>query len=266
MPGLPAASSSNRAWTTRAFVSAGALVALFLVLAKIVVIDGHDRFDRTISLTVQSWATPHRTEIMRLITQLGASWVGVAVCGGIVLWLLWERRYATVLAIGSVFALAKLLEAGCKVAFARPRPSIVPHLTHADGYSFPSGHTITAIIVWGLLAAVLVDRTSGRAQSLPPVAAAVLVALIGFSRIYLGVHYLTDVIGGMLLGGACLALAIAALHHLDRSARNAPGRSSRARGAFRHRFAGRRTMNAVHFDEASRHTGVLEVNDTNQNR
>jgi undecaprenyl-diphosphatase len=74
---------------------------------------------------------------------------------------------------------------------------------------------MTAVITYGLLAAVLMSRLNGRARYVPPVLAAMVIASVGFSRIYLGVHYLTDVLAGTLVAGACLILAVAALHLLD---------------------------------------------------
>jgi membrane-associated phospholipid phosphatase len=74
---------------------------------------------------------------------------------------------------------------------------------------------MTAVITYGLLAAVLVSQLGGRARYVPPVIAAVIVLAVGFSRIYLGVHYLTDVLAGTLVAGACLILAIVALHLPD---------------------------------------------------
>lgn len=194
------------------------LFGLFLVLAEEVVLDGRGWLDRTTSIEVREYATPERTEAVRAMTELGSSWIAAIVCGSILLWLVWHRRFSTALAIGGVFLFAKVLETGLKLTFERARPTVVPHLQDAGGYSFPSGHTMTAVITYGLLAAVLVGQLSGRMRLVPPVIAALLIAAVGFSRVYLGVHYLTDVLAGTLVAGACLILAVAALHLLDRPA------------------------------------------------
>ncbi|TXG78586.1 MAG: phosphatase PAP2 family protein [Thermomicrobiales bacterium] len=191
-------------------------IALFALLAEEVVMDGRYWLDRTISMELRQYATSDRTEAVRAVTELGASWFAAIVCGGILLWLCWQRRFSTAVAIGGIFVVAKLLETGLKLTFERARPSVVPHLQDAGGYSFPSGHTMTAVITYGLLAAVLVSQLGGRARYVPPVMAALIVAAVGFSRVYLGVHYLTDVLAGTLVAGACLILAITALHTLDR--------------------------------------------------
>src|SRR5690606_25076930 len=128
---------------------------LFALLAEEVVMDRRYWLDRTTSLELRQFATSDRTEAVRAITELGASWCAAIVSGSILLWLVWHRRFSTAVAIGSIFVLAKALETGLKLTFERARPSVVPHLQDAGGYSFPSGHTMTAVITYGLLAAVL---------------------------------------------------------------------------------------------------------------
>jgi undecaprenyl-diphosphatase len=209
-------SFSFRSWVAMALAGAATLLGLFLVLAEEVVLDGRGWLDRTASIEIREYATPDRTEAVRAITELGSSWFAATVCGGILLWLLWQRRFSTAAAIGGIFLIAKLMETGLKLTFERARPTVVPHLQDAGGYSFPSGHTMTAVITYGLLAAVLAGQFSGRLRYVPPAMAALIVAAVGFSRVYLGVHYLTDVLAGTLVAGACLILAIAALTLLDR--------------------------------------------------
>jgi membrane-associated phospholipid phosphatase len=210
-----ASRSPISSWLAFAFGGVLALFALFAVLAEEVVMDGRNWLDRTISMELRQFATSDRTEAVRAVTELGSSWFAAIVCGSILLWLVWQRRFSTAFAIGGIFVVAKLLETGLKLTFERARPSVVPHLQDAGGYSFPSGHTMTAVITYGLLAAVLVSQLRGRTRYVPPVIAAVIILAVGFSRIYLGVHYLTDVLAGTLVAGACLILAIAALHLLD---------------------------------------------------
>jgi len=218
MSGRVVSSLTFRSWVLLALSSAAAFLGLFFLLAEEVVLDGRGWLDRTTSIEVRQYATPERTEAVRAMTELGSSWFAAIVCGGILLWLLWQRRFSTAVAIGGVFLLAKLLETGLKLTFERARPTVVPHLQDAGGYSFPSGHTMTAVITYGLLAAVLVGQLSGRARYVPPVIAASIIGAVGFSRVYLGVHYLTDVLAGTLVAGACLTLAISALYLLDQPA------------------------------------------------
>ncbi len=214
---------SVRGWLLVALGGVLALFALFGILAEEVVLDGRTWLDRTTSVELRHYATTDRTEAMRVVTDLGSSWFAAIICGGILLWLVWQRRFSTAVAIGGVFVVAKLLETGLKLTFERARPSVVPHLQDAGGYSFPSGHTMAAVITYGLLAAVLVGRLSGRARYVPPIIASMIIVAVGFSRVYLGVHYFTDVLAGTLVAGACLIVAIAALSWVD--PRETPDRS-----------------------------------------
>ena len=215
MPDL-ASRTSLQTWLALALSAALGLFALVGILAEQVVLDGRNWLDRTISMELRQFATSDRTEAVRAMTELGSSWFAAIVCGGILLWLAWQRRFSTAIAIGGIFLFAKLLETGLKLTFERARPSVVPHLQDAGGYSFPSGHAMTAVITYGLLAAVLMSQLRGRARYVPPVIAGIIIVAVGFSRIYLGVHDLTDVLAGTLVAGGCLILAIAALHLLDR--------------------------------------------------
>ena len=96
-----------------------------------------------------------------------------------------------------------------KDLFARPRPSFEHPLVVETSYSFPSGQAMESLLVYGMLAyfAVLTSR-SQRMRVVSVCGAAVVVALIGFSRVYLGAHYVSDVVGGFAAGGAWLSAVI----------------------------------------------------------
>jgi undecaprenyl-diphosphatase len=113
-------------------------------------------------------------------------------------------RYLWVAFLGSVvlYTLAKQL-------VARPRPPAAELITRAGGLAFPSGHSTQAIVTWGMLAVVLLAGRSRRVRVFLLSAAAFVVLLVGASRVYLGAHWLTDVLGGYALGGAWLALILA---------------------------------------------------------
>lgn len=142
-------------------------------------------------------------EMARDVTALGGipvlSMVTVLVIG----FLLLSRKYgATCLVAGSVFggmALSTLL----KIGFDRPRPDLVPHEVHVYTLSFPSGHAMLAAVTYLTLGVMLTrvsSRTRQRAYIL--VVATLLTVLIGLSRLYLGVHWPTDVLAGWCIGAA----------------------------------------------------------------
>jgi membrane-associated phospholipid phosphatase len=94
-----------------------------------------------------------------------------------------------------------------KAAFERPRPAFSDPIATASGFSFPSGHAMVSLTVYGALAFVIVATTkSRRARVLVLATAAALVLAIGFSRLYLGVHYVSDVLAAYGAGIAWLML------------------------------------------------------------
>lgn len=135
------------------------------------------------------------------------------------LWLLvapaalftWRRHHARL----AVFLLVTtagggLLDTAVKIAVDRPRPSLVDPVATAHGQSFPSGHSMSSTIVYGALVLVFLPVLSRRLRPVLIGAAVVLVGAIGFSRLALGVHYISDVLGGYVLGMAWLAASVAA--------------------------------------------------------
>lgn len=110
-----------------------------------------------------------------------------------------------------------LLNVFVKDAFARPRPTFDDPLLTLHTYSFPSGHALGATVLYGLLAAFAVWKVRACRWRLPAAAAGgLLILLVCFSRIYLGVHYLSDVLGGIAEGVAWLALCMTGVSTLRR--------------------------------------------------
>ncbi|HEU5266014.1 MAG TPA: phosphatase PAP2 family protein [Jatrophihabitans sp.] len=144
-------------------------------------------------------------------------WRAVALV--VVVLLLWRGRRDTALVLAIVVVLAALAEVGLKAAVDRARPSPYPGAPHAVGPSFPSGHAMTAAAVAVALLAVareagLLER--GWSRWLAWAAGVGVVAAVAFSRLALGVHYLSDVVGGLLLGVACALAVPVVLVNLDR--------------------------------------------------
>jgi undecaprenyl-diphosphatase len=146
----------------------------------------------------------------------------IAAWGLVVVLLLLARRKHLLLG-GWVAALAGagLLDVELKRVFHRARPVWdVPPLT-APGWSFPSGHAMGSLVAYGMLAYLLVRNAHSRGQRLGIVACAVvLVLLVGLSRMYLGVHSFSDVIGGYAAGVVWLAACITGLEVVRRKPRD----------------------------------------------
>ncbi|MCP3101030.1 phosphatase PAP2 family protein [Myxococcus sp. K15C18031901] len=121
----------------------------------------------------------------------------VCVCG----FLLLARRYRTLMLVLAATVGGTLLNGLLKRFFARPRPSVVPHLTEVMTTSFPSGHAMLSATVYLTLGALLAQLTERRRLKAYLLAVSLLLScLVGLSRVYLGVHYPTDVLGGWVAG------------------------------------------------------------------
>lgn len=171
----------------------------FVELAEDLVYHELYPFDTLLSAWIQGWRQPWLTEIMLGVTFLGNA-TTVIPLSLLALWLLGQRAGSRAAQLsGAVLVGGVALEESLKRIFHRPRPP-QPWLIDAGGFSFPSGHAMIGIIVYGLLAYwcwKLLPRPFNRLAS---GLAVLLLFAIGLSRIYLGVHYPSDVLAGFAAG------------------------------------------------------------------
>lgn len=146
----------------------------------------------------------------KVMTFLGSPLWFYLTVGGAALWFLkrGSRRVAAFLAITGL--VGGLINSSVKLVVARPRPDITTALVEAQGKSFPSGHTMLSTVCYGALLLAFMPLIPRRARPFAISGYFVLVILIGGSRLALGVHYISDVLGGFILGLAWLALSTAA--------------------------------------------------------
>lgn len=122
-------------------------------------------------------------------------------------YLLVRRRLAAAVGLAVAVVGGRLLSALLKTGFARPRPDVVPHFTEVQTLSFPSGHAMMSAVVWLVVGAMLAQAHSAMRIKVYFAGVAVVVTiLIGLTRIYLGVHYPTDVLAGWAAGAAWASL------------------------------------------------------------
>lgn len=165
--------------------------------------------DRLATPFVHRFASPGLDAVVNLITTLGSDLVVGPLLVVLVFGLAWRRRYREglfmVVALGGSLALNGLM----KNFFARPRPPLAWAHVLPD-YSFPSGHSMNSLVFY-LAVALLVWELRGRLAGIGATAVALLLVLfIGISRIYLGYHYFTDVVGGFMAGLLWLFVVVAA--------------------------------------------------------
>ena len=177
------------------------VLVLFRVLAVSVAQGITDEIDHEIRRSVNHLSSPALTTAMRRLTDLGSPLVltplTLAAAFG---FLRVRRRRAAVLIVVTMLGVV-LLDSGLKLVFQRARPVPFFGLPVPSSYSFPSGHALAAFCFFFTLAALLAVRTrSPVLRVLVALLAAAVVATVGLSRVYLGVHYPTDVIAGYAAG------------------------------------------------------------------
>jgi membrane-associated phospholipid phosphatase len=182
----------------RLVLAAVALLA-FVWLAEEVLHGRTLQFDNRVRMFVHAYANPALTALMRGISLIGDPGVLVALTVPVMVWFVRTGRARTVLMFAIAMAGAELLDQLLKLAFHRPRPATFFGLAQPMGYSFPSGHALVSLAFFGALAVFVARR-----RWLYYVAAAISVAAIGLSRVYLGMHYPTDVLGGWAAAAAWL--------------------------------------------------------------
>ena len=179
-------------------------IVLFAVLAGAVVEGETERLDTAILHWIDSHATPTLDILALEITSLGSGMVvwTLVLAASAFLWAT-RHRYSVLLlwvAMGGGALLSTLL----KAFFDRPRPQVFPwRVPHAGQASFPSGHSMTAMVGYATLAYLLTRlEPSPRLRRLTFAIAGTIVILVGLSRMYLGVHWPSDVLAGFVMGTA----------------------------------------------------------------
>lgn len=157
--------------------------------------------DVSVADSLNRYVARHPAEVTawKVITNIGgpSTWRVLAGIAVVVLWLRHRRREAIV--AGVTIAAAALVSGVVKTLVGRHRPIVPMPVDHVGGPSFPSGHSITSFTALGLLVVLAWPYLRRAARGAVVAVAFALAATVGFSRLILGVHYLTDVVGGWLL-------------------------------------------------------------------
>ncbi|TVX98277.1 phosphatase PAP2 family protein [Cohnella terricola] len=193
----------------RSYVWLGLVIILFACVCALTFTDHITGFDQNVIAAVQGWETPGLTRLME-----GFSWIGSTIGATLIsavaflflAFVLGHRKELIffVAVVGGSALLNKVL----KNTFHRERPNL-HRLVEETGYSFPSGHSMAAFALYGALIYLLWRHVrSGAGKIVLVVIGSLLILCIGLSRIYLGVHYPSDVIGGYLASSVWLGLMI----------------------------------------------------------
>ena len=205
----PADAPARNAATLAAGVPlvAGGGVALVVALAALVISGISDPVDAAIIETVRDPGTATLLAPLRKITELGSTWAVTLVAIGLVALAVAIGPWRHGVAGAGTILVASVLNSTLKIAIARERPELLEPLIQERGFSFPSGHAALGMVAYGILAVVIGRSRLPRAVRIGLIAALlVLVLLIGLSRIWLGVHYPTDVLAGWIAGAVIVLL------------------------------------------------------------
>ena len=217
------------AWAAVALLSVEMLliVALFLVsllsfayLIRRVIVLQNTGFDEEVFAFLRSYVSEANNKFMMAVTFLGTHNFLIPANLILIAYFLFIRKHRWYSIKVPAIALSSLgLMFGLKHFFGRPRPD-VPLLFEADGLSFPSGHALFSITFYGLLVYIIHKGVKNNlAKWSLIIFLVVLMIVIGFSRVYLRVHYATDVIAGFSVGFMWLAFAIWLLNRMEKFSR-----------------------------------------------
>ena len=171
---------------------------------------------------VAGWFHAHLTHtfvsVLRAFTEFGSGeWIG-AVLFFVVLYFVWKKWWPSLVTLMVAVPGGMLLNEWVKILVHRQRPFVDGPFVDWSGYSFASGHTIGATLLYGQLALFILPAMKARHwRRLTVASAALLIALVGFSRIALGAHFLTDVLAAIVFGVLWLAFCLIAGKPLRRS-------------------------------------------------
>lgn len=147
---------------------------------------------------------------LKVLEVVGSAVVYLPLFALVAAWLVWQRLPRLALFVAVTLGLSPLLNRLVKALVDRTRPALPDPVARAEGLSFPSGHAQSSVVAASVLLLVLLPLLHGRRRTFALVLAAGWVLAIGFSRVALGVHYVTDVLAGYVLGTAWVAAMTAA--------------------------------------------------------
>jgi undecaprenyl-diphosphatase len=163
------------------------------------------RVDEGVYQLLMNLRTPWGDRFMVLVTELGDGIVIALVAVAVMAWLLWRRNWRVAIYWGAAIAFGQLVAFLLKVSLQRPRP--VPELYDGlSSYAFPSGHATMSTVAYGFLAVLVARNLTVARRWIAYALAALLVSIIALSRLYLGAHWMSDVLGGISLGLAWVCL------------------------------------------------------------
>ncbi len=208
-----------RGWRIDPYKAVGVTALCWTAFAIIAWLVHHGRTGAIDRLGLMFWRnggdlTPHGStqllEAVRDMTALGGTLIMTMMILGSVAALLFLRLRREAVLLALTVITGSLVESLMKILFGRPRPEIVPHLTEAGGMSFPSGHSFNSAMIYIAMALAFATMSARESVRVTIISAAIVISmLIATSRVWLGVHFPSDVAAGWLAGAGWAFLASA---------------------------------------------------------
>ena len=199
-------------------ISLAALWIFAGVTEDVVTHDPLTNFDLALTTWIRAHTTPLGDRIFTAVSLIGSpiAMAAVGMIGAVI--IIVRRKWLELAAWVAGFMGAGVLSYILKIVIQRPRPIGATAFLHGETFSFPSGHALGSLVGYGMLAYVIGSNwiTTARGRFRLVIATAVLVVAIGISRLYLGVHYFSDVVGGYAVGVLWLSVCISALQVAER--------------------------------------------------
>lgn len=233
----------------------GAALAFMAVLEDMFTRDPLVRADSSVYHLLQGLRTPAGDAVMIALTELGDAEVTLPLIAVVLGWLLWSRSWRAAAYWLATVAFSFGLTLALKAGFQLPRPTFV--YEGLSRFAFPSGHAAMSVVIYGFLGVLIGRGASSRARLALASSAILLVSLIAFSRLYLGAHWLSDVLGGLAFGTAWVALL--AIAYLRRPAAAAPTRGLAAAALATLVMAGVWHVSARHAADTGRYAPRVET-------
>ena len=197
------------------FILAAVFFALFILDLVLVLSGKTEAFDAAAGSAVMSLRNAVRTPIYLTVTQMG-SWKVIVSIGALILlanFFRWKKKDVPI-AVAACFLDLGLYSA-IKPVVQRIRPPREFWLLIEHGFSFPSGHTMNSMFCYGMMIYLIIRNSHSRPLTIVMTGVlSLLIVFIGFSRIFCGVHYVTDMLGGACLGFSMLMLATVAIDEI----------------------------------------------------
>jgi len=192
-----------------------ALIVFIYAVRMVFVIEGSE-FDENIFKAVASYTTPGRTRFMNFITFLGKHTLLIPLNFLLIVFFIYKKHKWFALRIASLALSSVVISFSLKAFFRRDRPEL-QLIGDVSGYSFPSGHALIGVVFYGLFIYIIWHEVKQNWLKISLIIILIiLILLISFSRIYLRVHYPSDVIAGLAAGFIWLVLSLRIIHRIEK--------------------------------------------------